>query len=431
MPVHALCPESRRRRRPASTRGPTRSSRRKATRRRRRSWPTPSWRRATSTSRSPAPAPTRSGSSTRSATAPSSMKTFSKPFHELGGVFIDYKANRARALTIRNNVGIQLISATDGSKKPIQVPAGARVSNATWSPDGKAIAFFVHGEDATHIYVADVATGKSRQLTQDAGARDAGDQLRVHRRRQADRRRASCRTAAPPMPPPPAAPTGPTVKLADTDKNRLRTFPSLMSTPYEKELLEVARDRPDRAHRRRRRARSARSASRTMIRSIDFAPDAQVRARDADGQAVLLRRAGQQLRLDRRESGTPTARCSRRSPSAPINLGVQDDTQPQTPPDPAAAPGGGRGGSQNQTRQARARVARRRPGLDLPRAGAGAGDAGAAVRAAARPAAPTDAGGQPPAAADAARAAGRGTQAHAQGPPLSVAAAVRRRRARR
>ena len=25
------------------------------------------------------------------------MKTFAKPFHELGGVFIDYKANRARA----------------------------------------------------------------------------------------------------------------------------------------------------------------------------------------------------------------------------------------------------------------------------------------------------------------------------------------------
>jgi len=29
------------------------------------------------------------------------MKTFSKPFHELGGVFIDYKASRARALSSR------------------------------------------------------------------------------------------------------------------------------------------------------------------------------------------------------------------------------------------------------------------------------------------------------------------------------------------
>jgi len=39
------------------------------------------------------------------------MKTFSKPFDELGGVFIDFKANRARSLTINNNVGIQIISA--------------------------------------------------------------------------------------------------------------------------------------------------------------------------------------------------------------------------------------------------------------------------------------------------------------------------------
>ena len=159
------------------------------------------------------------------------MKTFSKPFHELGGVFIDYKANRARSLTIRNNVGIQLISATDGSVKPIQVPAGLRVSNAAWSPDGTAIAYFGHAEDATHIYVADVATGKSRQLTKTPVLAtmvssfeftDGGKQIAAVL--IPDGRGA--------MPPAPTAPSGPTVKLADSAKNRLRTFPSLMSTPY-------------------------------------------------------------------------------------------------------------------------------------------------------------------------------------------------------
>src|SRR4051812_16484426 len=93
------------------------------------------------------------------------MKTFSKPFHELGGQFIDYKANRARALTIRNDIGIQLINAIDGTKKTNQVPAGSRLSNAIWSPDGKSVAFFMHGEDATHIWIADVATGAAHQVT--------------------------------------------------------------------------------------------------------------------------------------------------------------------------------------------------------------------------------------------------------------------------
>src|SRR5437868_3774376 len=32
------------------------------------------------------------------------MKTFARPFHELGGLFVDYKANRSRTLTVRNNV---------------------------------------------------------------------------------------------------------------------------------------------------------------------------------------------------------------------------------------------------------------------------------------------------------------------------------------
>ena len=48
---------------------------------------------------------------------PVPMATFSKPFHELGGVFIDFKANRARSLTISNSVGIQVMSAADGTKK--------------------------------------------------------------------------------------------------------------------------------------------------------------------------------------------------------------------------------------------------------------------------------------------------------------------------
>jgi hypothetical protein len=42
-------------------------------------------------------------------------KTFAKPFHELGGQFIDFKANRARALAVRNNVGIQIVSVADGT----------------------------------------------------------------------------------------------------------------------------------------------------------------------------------------------------------------------------------------------------------------------------------------------------------------------------
>src|ERR1041385_7801829 len=72
------------------------------------------------------------------------MKTFAKPFHELGGLFVDFRANRSSTLTVPKHVRIQITSAGDGSKKLVQLPPGARVSNATWSPDGKSIAFYVH-----------------------------------------------------------------------------------------------------------------------------------------------------------------------------------------------------------------------------------------------------------------------------------------------
>jgi dipeptidyl aminopeptidase/acylaminoacyl peptidase len=47
----------------------------------------------------------------------------------------------------------------------VDVPDGARVSGASWSPDGERIAFFARFPDATHIYVADPESGDSRRVT--------------------------------------------------------------------------------------------------------------------------------------------------------------------------------------------------------------------------------------------------------------------------
>ena len=93
------------------------------------------------------------------------MRTFSKPFDELGGLFIDFRANRVRTLTISNGVGIDVVSTENGSKRSVTMPAGTRVSSATWTPDGKNIAFFVHGETGTNVWFADATTLATRQVT--------------------------------------------------------------------------------------------------------------------------------------------------------------------------------------------------------------------------------------------------------------------------
>ncbi|MBL8988071.1 MAG: hypothetical protein JNJ80_17500, partial [Gemmatimonadetes bacterium] len=53
---------------------------------------------------------------------PVTMAVFSKPFHELGGLFVDYRANRNRTLTIRNNVGLEILSGTGAPKVVVAVP---------------------------------------------------------------------------------------------------------------------------------------------------------------------------------------------------------------------------------------------------------------------------------------------------------------------
>jgi len=274
---------------------------------------------------------------------PVPMRTFSKPFHELGGVFIDFKANRARSLTIRNNVGIQIISAADGARTPVQVPPGARVSNATWSPDGSVVAFFVHGDDATHIWVANAADGRSRQLTRTPVLATLVTSFQFTEDGKA-LATVLVPDGRPPMPQPPAAPPGPTVKIADAGKkNRLRTFASLMSTPYEQALLEWH------ATGQLALIDVASGAVKTigkpdMIRSLDPSND---------GAYVRVTRMVKPFSYDVPvnnfgtieeiwdATGTALATVTER----PLDLGVQDDTAP----DPGA--GFGRGGQQTGKRE--------------------------------------------------------------------------------
>lgn len=201
---------------------------------------------------------------------PASMGIFSKAFHELGGQFYDYEANRNRRLTTRNNVGLQIISAADGSIVEVDLPDGARISNSTWSPDGSRVAFFAHFADETRIYVADPTNGNSRDITRQPvlatavmsfeWTSDGGGIATV----LVPENRAA-------MPVEAMVPTGPQVKRTEDGENVLRTYSSLMETPYDEGLLEwhltgqlAVIDVETR--------RASKMGEPEMIRSFDFSP---------------------------------------------------------------------------------------------------------------------------------------------------------------
>lgn len=94
-----------------------------------------------------------------------SAATFAKPHLKFAGLQVDPVANRVRTMTTRGNAGLQIIDARTGESTAVQVPAGATVSAPSWSPDGEQLAFIANFEAASHVYVADVTTGRSRQVT--------------------------------------------------------------------------------------------------------------------------------------------------------------------------------------------------------------------------------------------------------------------------
>ena len=94
------------------------------------------------------------------------IEAFGKPHYRLStGFEVDFKANRARALTTRGSVGLTLLDPMTGASRSIETPKGAVVNGAVWSPDSKSLAYIASFDATTQIYVADVATGKSVQIT--------------------------------------------------------------------------------------------------------------------------------------------------------------------------------------------------------------------------------------------------------------------------
>ena len=166
-----------------------------------------------------------------------SVQTFGKPHYYFAGLQVDYKANRARVLTTRGSSGLAIIDATTGQTRTIETPKGASVSSPQWSPDGSKLAYIANFDDASRLYVADLATGKSRVVSQrpllatlvtTVDWTADGSQLitvLIPDGRKAEPKR-------------PEIETGPLVRLTDEKKEKTRNFASLLRDPFEKDLME-------------------------------------------------------------------------------------------------------------------------------------------------------------------------------------------------
>jgi dipeptidyl aminopeptidase/acylaminoacyl peptidase len=93
------------------------------------------------------------------------VAAYGRPHKYIGGLNVDERANRARELTVSRATGLVLVNPQTGEERTLQTPAGASISAPSWSPDGRQVAFIANFEAASYAYVADVATGRSTQVS--------------------------------------------------------------------------------------------------------------------------------------------------------------------------------------------------------------------------------------------------------------------------
>ncbi len=161
-----------------------------------------------------------------------------KPFNNLAGWQVDPAGNRARALTMRSNLGFDVYDWQTGKTTRVAAPAGARVGGVTaWSPDGTRFAYLALFPNATHIHIADPATGRSTPLTRASvlatnvsNIEWTADGRSIITVLVPDGRGAE--PAAPPVA------TTPMVRVNENNVLKSRTHFDLLQTPHEKELVK-------------------------------------------------------------------------------------------------------------------------------------------------------------------------------------------------
>lgn len=203
------------------------------------------------------------------------IKDYGKPHLYLAGLAVDQKANRARQLTMRAGTALILVDPTTNAERRLDVPRGATVTSVTWSPTGQQIAYIANFEDASHVYVADVASGRSVQVTRTPllATMETGIDWTADGRSIAVVLLPDGRGAAPTHGEG-GIEDGPQVRLTEGKARPQRVYWSLLEDSHDKDLLKYYTTGQLAIIDVRSRA-ARKVGAPAMLRSVDASPDGQ------------------------------------------------------------------------------------------------------------------------------------------------------------
>lgn len=90
------------------------------------------------------------------------VSELARPMERLAGLRLDAETNGRHGP--RSVVGLSVIDLDTGEETEIRTPEDAGLSGFTWSPDGSKAAFLVTDADSIGVWVADMATGRAREI---------------------------------------------------------------------------------------------------------------------------------------------------------------------------------------------------------------------------------------------------------------------------
>ncbi|MCJ7681891.1 MAG: hypothetical protein MUP70_14265, partial [Candidatus Aminicenantes bacterium] len=177
----------------------------------------------------------------------SSLKLMTQRTLRLGMLEICPDVNREWRLSTSGVTGLKIYSLKQKKTWALQVPANAFISDIVWSPDGDQIAFLAHLPEGSQVWTADVKTGKSKPLckafvmatlTGTRSYRSSG----TSRMLQWTPRDSIITLLVPanrgPEPQEPAIPATPIIRHTRKKATQTSTYPFLLRTPHDKDLLE-------------------------------------------------------------------------------------------------------------------------------------------------------------------------------------------------
>jgi len=178
----------------------------------------------------------------------SSLELMAQRTYRLAMLEVCPDVNREWRLSTYGIKGLKIYSLKQRRSWSVQIPEGIFISDMTWSPEGKKIAFLAHFKQGTQLWIAEVDSGQAKPVCQAYVMATLAARPQYRRPRTAPSRMiqwtsdGSLLTLLVPQdrgPEPVAktAPSAPIIRFTREKPTPTRTYPFLLKTPHDKDLF--------------------------------------------------------------------------------------------------------------------------------------------------------------------------------------------------